>query len=551
MAQTELQLIAPLSVGVGVGVAAHLIYFNRYECHRQTQAFVAVFVAYLLGAPLVLSRLYAQSTTSATIEAVLLLLAFLFGAIGSTLVYRIFFNPLNRFPGPFAARLTNFYIAFRVGKTLQQWRILERLHQEYGPIVRTGTSRVSIVDPDWVEPSYSQNAVVQKGPWYDNNWPQPSLHQERSRAAHDLRRKSWAPAFSDKALREYESHIKTFNRKFLLRVAEHQGGRMNVSRWFNLYSVDLMGALAFGKNYGMMDSGEKHAVLNVISTGMGALGLTLPTWFMQLLRLVPGDPAGIKKLLRFSQDELKEAIDNNFHASKDTKVSPGSVISSWLHENYKDIPNPWESRTFCMDSQLIIVAGSDTTAAALTWLFYYLAQSPDEVQKLRNELRACAVGEWSDKDIRHCEHLNASINEALRLALIGPTGIYRTSPPEGMQVGEVFLPGNVEYNISQYIIGRDEAIYTQADQFIPERWYSKPELIKHKKAFAPFLMGSFGCIGKNLAIMEMRTLTTSILLSYDVGFAPGENGNRIWNESREHFTMDLAPLDLVFTPVKR
>lgn len=125
MAQTELQLLAPL----GLGVAAHLIYFNRYECHRYTRAFVTVFAAYLLGAPLVISRLYAQSTTSATFEAVLLLLAFLVGAVGSTLGYRIFLNPLNRFPGPFAARLTNFYIAFRVGRTLQQWRILESLHR--------------------------------------------------------------------------------------------------------------------------------------------------------------------------------------------------------------------------------------------------------------------------------------------------------------------------------------------------------------------------------------------------------------------------------------
>ncbi|KXT13350.1 hypothetical protein AC579_6023 [Pseudocercospora musae] len=353
MAQSGLQLLAPLSVGV----AAHLIYFHRYECHRHTQTFVVIFITYLFGAPLVLSRISAQSTTSATIGAALLLLAFLVGAIGSTLVYRLFFNPLNRFPGPFAARLTNFYIAFRVGSKLQQWRILESLHREYGPIVRTGASRVSIIDPDWVEPTFSQNAVAQKGPWYDNNWPQPSLQQERSRAAHDLRRKSWAPAFSDKALREYESHIKIFNRKFLLRVAEHQGARMNVSKWFNLYSFDLMGALAFGKNYGMMDNGEKHAVLNLISTGMGALGLTLPTWFMQLLRLMPGDPAGLQRLYQFSQNELREAIHNNFYASKDAKVSAGSVISSWLHEIYKDIPNPWESRHFCMDSQLLIVAG--------------------------------------------------------------------------------------------------------------------------------------------------------------------------------------------------
>ncbi|EME82719.1 uncharacterized protein MYCFIDRAFT_80339 [Pseudocercospora fijiensis CIRAD86] len=488
-----------------------------------TGVYLSFLAAYLLGAPLLLSRLSAQSAISPTIQAVQLLVAFLVGAIGSTWVYRVFLNPLNRVPGPYYT---------------------------YGPIVRTGANRVSIVDPDWVEASYGHTSVARKGPWYDNNWPNPALQQERDRGAHDLHRKSWAPAFSDKALRQYETHITTFNGKFLLRLAEHQGGRMNISKCFNLYSFDVMGALAFGKNYGMMDSGEKHAVLSIISTGLDPLGLTLPTWFMHLLQMVPGDPAGITKFFKFCQNELKEAIINNFYANVETKVSAGSVISSWLAENYKNLPKPWESRPFCLDTQLLIVAGSDTTASALTSLFYYLAQNPNQVQKLRHELQASAVGDWSDKEIRHCDHLNASITEALRLSLLGPTGLYRATPPEGMQVGEVFLPGNVEYNISQYILARDEAVYTQAEQFIPERWYSKPELIKHKNPFAPFAMGSFGCIGKNLAMMEMRTLTASILLKYDVSLAPGEDGHRYLEESKEHFTMDLAPLDLVFTPVK-
>ena len=43
----------------------------------------------------------------------------------------------------------------------------------------------------------------------------------------------------------------------------------------------------------------------------------------------------------------------------------------------------------------------------------------------------------------------------------------------------------------------DEEYYTNATEFRPERWYSQPELIKHKNAFAPFSLGSENCIGKN------------------------------------------------------
>lgn len=56
------------------------------------------------------------------------------------------------------------------------------------------------------------------------------------------------------------------------------------------------------------------------------------------------------------------------------------------------------------------------------------------------------------------------------------------------------------------------------------------------------------CIGKNLAMMEMRLVTAHVLTRFDVSLAPGEDGYRLLNESHDHFTVTLAPLDLVFTP---
>jgi cytochrome P450 len=102
-----------------------------------------------------------------------------------------------------------------------------------------------------------------------------------------------------------------------------------------------------------------------------------------------------------------------------------------------------------------------------------------------------------------------------------------------------------------FLSNLDNRIYPEATSFLPERWYSKrDELIKHKDAFAPFSMGPFGCIGKNLAYMQIRTLTARILLKFDVGFAPGEDGSRILTQTKDHFTVDPGQLDLVFTPRK-
>lgn len=95
-----------------------------------------------------------------------------------------------------------------------------------------------------------------------------------------------------------------------------------------------------------------------------------------------------------------------------------------------------------------------------------------------------------------------------------------------------------------------ETIYQDAESFIPERWYSRPELIKIKGCHTPFIKESpYSCIGRNVALMEIRTLMARVLLEYKVAFAPGEDGYRLLNESKDHFTMSLAPLDLAFTPL--
>lgn len=106
------------------------------------------------------------------------------------------------------------------------------------------------------------------------------------------------------------------------------------------------------------------------------------------------------------------------------------------------------------DSRLIIIAGSDTTAATMTFLFYHLAKKPEEIKKIRDELRPVAEGDWTDINIRDCKHLNGAINESLRLHPPVPNGLERDVPKGGVQVNGVYLPGETHFWMPQYVIGR-------------------------------------------------------------------------------------------------
>lgn len=82
---------------------------------------------------------------------------------------------------------------------------------------------------------------------------------------------------------------------------------------------------------------------------------------------------------------------------------------------------------------------------------------------------------------------------------------------------------------------------------MPERWFSKPEMVKHEDAFAPFSMGPFGCIGKSLAMTELRTVTSRLVTKFDMSLAPGEDGSRLLYQTRDHFTVDPGEIVSIST----
>lgn len=143
------------------------------------------------------------------------------------------------------------------------------------------------------------------------------------------------------------------------------------------------------------------------------------------------------------------------------------------------------------DTRLTIVGGSDTTAATLTYLFYHLANDQSQVKKLREELEPLLDGKsiLDQQNVSKAPHLDGVIQEALRLHPAIPSGFPRVTPPEGIMIGETFIPGGTTIVLPVYAMQRDEANYVRADEFIPERWYAKPELIKNREAFLTWNVG--------------------------------------------------------------
>jgi tryprostatin B 6-hydroxylase len=104
---------------------------------------------------------------------------------------------------------------------------------------------------------------------------------------------------------------------------------------------------------------------------------------------------------------------------------------------------------------------SDTTGSTLAAIIYELARNPGQKTKLYEELSGVFVPssrEVVHEQIAHLDHLNGIINETLRLHPPVPTALPRITPPEGIEIGETYIPGETTVYCPQYVIGHSKLL---------------------------------------------------------------------------------------------
>ena len=158
----------------------------------------------------------------------------------------------------------------------------------------------------------------------------------------------------------------------------------------------------------------------------------------------------------------------------------------------------WTGRSFqelTSQATALTVAGSETTATALSGITYYLCRNAEAYQKTASEVR-CAFTEFDQITGRATEnlaYLKAVIDEGLRLYPPIAAGLPRISP--GETVDGYFVPKGTVVSVNTWVAGHVESNFRDAFKFIPERWLDA-ECPDDKAASQPFLMGSRVCLGR-------------------------------------------------------
>ena len=157
----------------------------------------------------------------------------------------------------------------------------------------------------------------------------------------------------------------------------------------------------------------------------------------------------------------------------------------------------------------LFLAGHETTANALSWTWWLLAQNPAAEKRFHEELDGVLGGRApSLEDLSKLPYLNNALTESLRL--YPPAwGIARLTAEEHQLAGYDLHPG-MGVAFAQWVVHRDPRWFDAPEEFRPERWENGLAKRLPRFAYFPFGGGPRQCIGNAFALMEAALVLATV-----------------------------------------
>ena len=151
----------------------------------------------------------------------------------------------------------------------------------------------------------------------------------------------------------------------------------------------------------------------------------------------------------------------------------------------------------------LVIAGHETTASVLNWIWYLLAKHPQVEARLMQEIDTLLGDELPGFDaLGDFTYTRQVIEEALRT--YPPLWLMTRRAIKPDHLGEYDVPAGTEIYISPYLLQRHPGLWDEPDDFDPDRFEAEVARKRHPLATCPFGAGPRNCIGEFFARIEMQ-----------------------------------------------
>ncbi|KAJ0331809.1 hypothetical protein COL5a_002478 [Colletotrichum fioriniae] len=453
-------------------------------------------------------------------------------------IYRLWFHPLSKYPGPKWWGASDLFWLWRANVRGTYTREAPSLQRKYGNIVRLGPNRL-MVDGSiaWTQ-VFSLNATVHGMDEFAKvpNQLFPGDYKTivaAPRDEHRRMRRQLNHAFSDAALKEQEGIIGRYVEK-LVDHLEQASGAVDIATWLNYTTFDIIGDLTFAESFHNLDDSSFHPYVSGFFRAIRGFAYS---------RMILAKPHLTPFFLVFvGWREIWTAISTMMENMKlgDAKVKARMAMGAepkdgrrdfmtYMMRETRDGKPGFSEQEIMMNSGLLIGAGSETTASAVSGFFFFAGMSPVALEPLIEEVRSAYKAE-SDINLvntQHLPYLRACIDETLRCF---PT-VVETPPRQspGTMFEGKWVPRGTLLHVNQVATMRNKGNFINAESWCPQRWLPKTHPLydprfenDNKAAFKPFSYGPRDCAGKNLAYSEMRLMICKILYRLDFELVDGQ-----------------------------
>ncbi|KAM0805978.1 cytochrome P450 [Usnea florida] len=447
-------------------------------------------------------------------------------------VYRLYFSPIAKFPGPKLAALTlwvEFYYDV-VKRGRYTWKI-EEMHKRYGPIIRINPYELHIDDPEYYDELYAVGSArrIQKYEWAMKGFgPTWSTFATESHELHRTRRGALAPFFSKASVYQLEPTVQTIVEKLESRLNAIRGSGtvINLVDVFVSLTADIIVQYAFAKPYnlidspdfapfwhkGMMDGSEASHTFKQFGW-LEPMVRRIPQGFVTMMSPQLGALLSVGKLARAQIIDAKAELAEGNKPQGQKTVFYELLTNDQLQEEDKTVDR--------LEAEGISVfgAGSMTVANALCIITFHVISDADIMTKLQTELKTVkprldSRPKWNQ--LEHLPYLTAVILEGLRWGYGVPQRLQRISPDVALQYKEWTIPKGTPVGMDAFHTHNNPHLFPHPRLFSPDRWL-QPSSTDLRKYLVAFGKGSRQCLGMNLAYCELYLTLFALFKPAGVG----------------------------------
>jgi cytochrome P450 len=313
------------------------------------------------------------------------------------------------------------------------------------------------------------------------------------------------PAFHSKRIANYaQIMVDTTTRRINQWQTDPQ---FDIGREMSLITRDIVTKALFNADVSTesLELGEAIRVIQHTATHDMGSPFLLPDW-------MPGH-RGTKAATRTIDRVIMRIIRERRASSEDT----GDLLSMLLMA-VDESGSGMTDKQARDEAVTLFIAGHETTASALAWVWYLIAAHPEVETKLREEIDALGDLSPTFADLPRLSYTQQIIKETMRL--YPPTWLFPREAIEPVELGGYTLEKGSLVHLVPYIVQRDARFFEQPLEFRPERFADEKSIPDY--AYFPFGGGPRVCIGNSFTLMEMQLMIATILQRYDMALAPDQ-----------------------------